>query len=139
MRHRQRHVVLDNEAVRALLASAPADHARAEIIEALAAANGSRLVPTAVRGEAGWRRRDDLAAKANRLVPHDHMLDRDGADRVVELRRAVPSASVADASVAVAAEALASEDAVVEVLTSDVPDLSALAEHVVGTVIVTRV
>lgn len=35
------------------------------------AANGRVVVPTAVRVEAGWRRRDHGAANANRLVGND--------------------------------------------------------------------
>jgi hypothetical protein len=47
------------------------------------------------------------------------------------LRRLVPVASVVDTTVAVAAEHLAAAIPcdVVEVLTSDVPDMSALATH----------
>lgn len=139
MRRPPRHLVLDNEAVRALLADVPRHRARARVIEALAAADGSRAVPTAVRGEAGWRRRDARAANVNRLVPDDHALDRDAADRIVELRRAVPSASVVDAAVAVAAEELARDGAVVEIITSDLPDLGALAAQVHGAVLVASV
>lgn len=127
-----RHLVLDDEAVRALLSTRARDRTRAAVIEAIAAANGRRVVPTAVRGEAGWRRSDPRAANANRLVPSDDALDRRGADRVVQLRAAVPAASVVDASVAVAAERISASDDVVEVLTSDVDDLSALAAHTRG-------
>lgn len=137
-RRPRRHVVLDNEAARALLSAAPSDRIRAAVVEALAAADGRRLVPTAVRGEAGWRRRDPRAAEANRLVPDDDPLDRDAADRVVRLRRDVGSASVVDAAVAVTAERVAGAVSVVEILTSDVPDLTALAEHVTGQVTVVR-
>ena len=44
--------------------------------------------------------------------------------------RLVPSASVVDATVVVAAEALGKAGGIVEILTSDVPDLQALASHV---------
>lgn len=117
----------------ALLRDDDGDRARAEVFLAIAAANGRRVVPTAVRCEAGWRRADQVAANANRLLSEDDDLDRSAADRVVALRRAVPSASTADAAVAVAAERLA-DGAVVEVLTSDRPDLERLAGHVQGRV-----
>lgn len=134
-----RHLVLDNEAAQALLSPARRHPARAAVIEAVAAANGRRLVPTAVRAEAGWRRRDARAADANRLIPDDHVLARDTADRLVELRRAVTSASIIDAAVAVAAEDLGSGDTVVEILTSDLPDLRALTGDVEGRVEVTGI
>lgn len=124
-----RHLVLDNEAVRALLSTRSSDRKRAVVVEAIAAANGRRVVPTAVRGEAGWRRTDPKSANANRLVAVDDELDRVGADRVVQLRSAVPAASVVDASVALAAERVGAGDDVVEVLTSDAVDLQALAAH----------
>ncbi|PZS23568.1 MAG: hypothetical protein DLM60_02175 [Pseudonocardiales bacterium] len=96
------------------------------------AANGRVVVPTAVRVEAGWRRREAAEAEANRLVSSDVPLDSAGADRAVQLRRLVPTASVVDATVAVAAERVAADYSctLVEVLTSDATDISALAAHV---------
>lgn len=128
-----RHLVLDSAGVSALLRDDDSDRARAEVFLAISAANGRRIVPTAVRCEADWRRADPVAANANRLVPEDDDLDRCGSDRVVGLRRAVSGAWVVDAAVAVAAERLA-DGAVVEVLTSDRPDLERLAGHVQGRV-----
>lgn len=60
-------------------------------------------------------------------------------DRAAQLRRLVPTASVVDATVAVTAEHIASpaSEAVVEVLTSDVGDLRALAAHVEARVDIT--
>lgn len=66
---------------------------------------------------------------ANRHVPGEDVLDRVGADRAVEFRRAVPSASVVDTAVLLAAERAADAGGVVKVLTSDVGDLRALAGH----------
>ena len=123
-----RHLVLDNEAASALLSDAPHDAKRREVIAAVMAANGRCAVPTAVRCEAWWRRIDPAAANANRLVPIDDPLDRAGADRDVELCRAVPSASLVDAAVAVAAERLPPAD-VVEVLTSDPGEVRQLATY----------
>lgn len=127
-----RHLVLDNEAAQALSSTRAHDRRRASVVAAIVAANGRVAVPTAVRVEAGWRRRDPAAAVANRLVGHDVPLDRPDADRAVQLRRLVPTASVVDTTVAVAAERVAAEApcTVVEVLTSDFPDISALAAHV---------
>jgi hypothetical protein len=127
-----RHLVLDNEAAQVLCSLRARDRRRASVVAAIVAANGRVAVPTAVRVEAGWRRRDPAAAGANRLVGTDLPLNRTDADRAVQLRRLVPTASVVDAAVAVAAEALAAEApcAAVDVLTSDVADISALAAHV---------
>lgn len=126
-----RHLVLDNEAAQALSSARAHDRQRAVVVEAIVAANGRVAVPTAVRVEAGWRRRDPGAADANRLVGTDIPLDRADADRAVQLRRLVPAASVVDTTVAVAAEHFADEapGTVVEVLTSDVTDITALAAH----------
>jgi hypothetical protein len=127
-----RHLVLDNEAAQALSSTRAGDKQRAAVVEAIVAANGRVVVPTTVRVEAGWRRRDHGAVNANRLVGDDVPLDRVDADRAVQLRRLVPAASVVDATVAVATERVAADvaSAVVEVLTSDVADISALAAHV---------
>ncbi len=127
-----RHLVLDNEAAQALSSSRTHDRRRASVVAAIMAANGRVVVPTAVRVEAGWRRRDPAAAGSNRLVSNDVPLDSADADRAVQLRRLVPTASVVGATVAIAAERVAADVpcAVVEVLTSDVADISALAAHV---------
>ena len=55
MAHRRpvgRHLVLDNQAASALLRGPEAE--RRQVIEALAAADGGSVVPSAVRVEAGW-------------------------------------------------------------------------------------
>lgn len=82
-----RHLVLDNEAAQALTSTQPHDRRRASVIAAIMAANGTVGVPTAVRVEAGWRRRDPAAAGANRLVSNDVPLNGVDADRAVQLRR----------------------------------------------------
>jgi hypothetical protein len=126
-----RHLVLDNEAAQALASSRAHDRRRASVVTAIMAANGKVVVPTAVRMQAGWRRRDPASAGANQLVSHDVPLDGVDADRAVQLRRLAPSSSVVDATVVVAAERVATDTpcTVVEVLTSDVPDIEALATH----------
>lgn len=134
-----RHLVLDNGAAQALVSSRAHDRRRASVMTALMAANGTVVVPAAVRVEAGWRRRDPAVAGANRLVSTDVPLSGVDADRAVQLRRLVPSASVVDATVVVAAERLAADVpcALVEVLTFNVPDISALAAHVEASIAVT--
>lgn len=133
MAHRRpvgRHLVLDNQAASALLRGPQAE--RRQVIEALAAADGGSVVPSAVRVEAGWDRRSGPAASANRLVPDDATLDRHGADRAVELRASVAAASVVDTCVAVAAERAAARGGPVEILTSDPGDMAALAAQLEG-------
>ncbi len=125
-----RHLVLDNQAVSALLRGPAVE--RRQVIEALAAADGGSVVPSAVRVEAGWDRRAGLAASANRLVSDDDVLDGRGADRAAELRASVAGASVVDACVAVAAERAAAQGGPVEILTSDPLDMAALAAHLEG-------
>jgi hypothetical protein len=75
------------------------------------------------------RRHDDETELAIGHVPYDDVLDRAGADRAVQLRAAVPRASLVDAAVAIAAERLGRDGNVVEVLTSDSNDMRALAQH----------
>jgi hypothetical protein len=129
--HVFRNLVLDNAAVSALLSRKKHDPMRAFVVEAIAAANGRRLVPTTVRGEAGWDRTRRQAADANRLLGSetDSPLDAITANRVVQLRAAVPTASVVDGAVAAAAEIAGATGGVVEILTSDRKDFRALAGH----------
>ena len=133
-----RHLVLDTEAANALLASTVVNPRRATVIVAITAANGQRVVPTAVRGESGWDRTDPGAADANRLIRADDVLDRVGADRVAQLRAVVPDASVVDAAVAVAAERAGESGGVVEILTSDVADLRDLSANIQARVDIVR-
>lgn len=136
-----RHLVLDNAAVSALLSRKKQDPRRAVVVEAIAAANGRRLVPTATRGEAGWDRTRPPAADANRLLgaETDSVLDGAAANRIVQLRAAVPRASVVDAAVAVAAEVAGGSGGVVEILTSDRKDFRGLADRLTVTVDITYV
>lgn len=131
-----RNLVLDNEGVSALLGRSGSAK-RAMVIEAVMAANGRVLVSSAVRVEARWSRRDPAAAPANQLVPDEDPLDRAGADRASELRQVVEAASVVDAAVAVAVERSPAAD-IVEVLTSDTADLTALAAQLDRPVVVRR-
>jgi hypothetical protein len=128
-----RHLVVDNEAVSALLATTLQHAKRAQVLEAVMAANGRTVVPTAVRCEALWDRTQQASAAANLHVRDDDPLDPASANRNVQLREAVPAASLVDASVIVSAERLPGGD-VVEVLTSDPGDLAALAGHADATI-----
>jgi hypothetical protein len=129
---RARSIVLDNEAVQALLAPDHRKHRRvlaaveAVTVRALRHAGSVRLVvPTAVRVEAGWDRRAPGAAAINRMRVDDAPLDRPAADRAAGVRHAL-SVSVADAHLAAV---LASTAAPVAVLTSDVADIRRIADH----------
>ena len=127
-----RTVVLDNEAVQALVDPSHRRHRRVlAVVEAVAARNLRRagtvrlVVPTSVRVEAGWDRRTPGAAAINRLRTDDHTLDAGAADRAAGVRSAL-TVSVADAHLAAA---IATTDGPHAVLTSDVQDLRAVADH----------
>lgn len=136
-------VVLDNEAVQALIDGAHPKHrwTVAFLDEAARRTLQRRhptavVVPAAVRVEAGWDRTRATSAGANRRIrARDVPLDRQAADRAARLRR-LAGVSVVDATVGQAAEAAASP---VVVLTSDVADMRRLAALVDGEVRVVRV
>ena len=125
-----RSVVIDNEAVQALLDVGHAKHAR--LIAILTEINRrSRrrptgidvVVPTAVRVEAGWDRTAATTANANRIArARDHALDAVAADRATQLRSAT-GVPVVDACVGQTIEALPGP---VAVITSDIDDMTAL-------------
>lgn len=150
-RSRRRHVtplphrrlVLDATAAGALVSTEPHDARRAAVLLAIAAADAGVAVPTSVRVEVGWDRRDPAWSNANRLVGEDDVLDTATADTAAasmtaqrrlhpvdtDQRRASRSPSVVDGHVAVAAHRRAAaaartaggeEPGVVEVLTADV-------------------
>lgn len=127
-----RTVVLDNEAVQALVDVGHPKHRRAlAVIEAAASRNERRagtvrlVVLTSVRVEAGWVRRAARSAAINRLRVDDHVLDAATADRAATIR-AVLSISVVDAHLAAALDGTPGPHAVV---TSDVGDVAAIARH----------
>ncbi|MCA1676225.1 MAG: hypothetical protein LC799_29975 [Actinobacteria bacterium] len=129
---RARGVVLDNEAVQALLDPDHRKHRRVlaavEAVTARAlrrAGSTGLVVPTAVRVEAGWDRRAPGAAAINRMRVHDAPLDRPAADRAAGVRHAL-GVSVADAHLAAV---IVSAAGPVAVLTSDVVDLRRIAGH----------
>jgi predicted nucleic acid-binding protein len=127
-------VLLDNEAVQSLRDTRHPKHRRAlSILAALlepagGRASGSRsrvipLVPTVVRVEAGWDRRDARSAVVNALRIRDVPLDTALADSAATIatRAAV---SPADAHIAAVAQAT---DGPCVVVTSDVGDVQRLA------------
>lgn len=83
------------------------------------------LVPTAVRVETGWDRRDPGSAAINHVRADDIPLDRATADRAAALRRAL-TISVADAHLGVAVEQATRP---VAVLTSNVGDVRRITAH----------
>ncbi len=134
-----RTVVLDNEAVQALLDPRHRKHRRAvAIMEAAAARNRRRaasvllVVPTAVRVEAGWNRRARGAAAINRLRVADATLDSHAADRAALIRSQL-GVSVADAHLATLIAATTGPHAVV---TSDAPDIRRMTDHLASQTVV---
>lgn len=126
-----RMVVLDIEAVQALLDPGHRRHRRAvAVVQAGVGRNLRRrrsvrlAVPTAVRVEAGWDRRDRGAAAINRLGADDIALDGPAADHAAAIRTAL-NVSVADAHVGAALSA----PEPVAVVTSDVDDIRRIAAH----------
>jgi hypothetical protein len=136
-----RTVVLDNEAVEAL---ADVHHPKHRAVLAVLEVTNQRrsrserlrvVVPVAVRVEAGWDRTDPAAAYVNRISRAvDVGLAPAGANRCVRLRRLVTQASVVDVTVAQAAEAAALQPATI--VTSDAGDITRLAGHLDGPVVV---
>jgi hypothetical protein len=131
-------MILDNEAVHALLD--PTHRKHHTVLAHLEVRNqrqrGRRenirvLVPVAVRVEAGWDRTAATAADINRIsAAVDVELRRGGADRAVQLRQTA-EVSVVDATVGQAAES-ATHPAVI--LTSDIDDMTRLADTLEGDV-----
>ncbi len=121
-----RTVVLDNEAVQALV---DADHPKHRAVIAHLAGVVTRrrrgpavdvVVPTAVRVEAGWDRSERSAAPANRLRVRDEDLGTQSANLAARIRIA-SGVSVADAHAGALMRSLTSDDIVV--LTSDPEDM----------------
>ncbi len=124
-------VVLDNEAVQALLDPQHPKHRRAlAVVEAAhlrsrGTGSVSLVVPTGVRAEAGWDRRGPHAAIVNRLRVRDHALDGVAADKAAAVRAEL-AVSVPDAHLGVVLADLSRPHAVI---TGDVGDVRRLAEH----------
>ena len=132
MRATTRTVILDNEAVQALVDVAHAKHRRVlAAVEATAARNLRRVgtvdlvVPTAVRVEAGWDRRAGQSVAINRLRATDSSLDRHAADRAADIVTAL-GVSVADAHLG---STLATTPGPHSVVTSDEADVHRISGH----------
>ncbi|MGH9277124.1 MAG: hypothetical protein ACRD12_03305 [Acidimicrobiales bacterium] len=121
-----RTIVLDNEAVRALI---DAGHRKHRVVIAHVAGVAVRrrkgqavtiVVPTAVRVEAGWDRSDPRRAVANQIRVRDAALDTRVANEGAEIAL-LTGVSVADAHVGAVVQGLATGDVVF--LTSDPKDM----------------
>ena len=128
-----RTVVLDNEAVQALVDVAHRKHRRVlAAVEVTAARNLRRagsvrlVVPAAVRVEAGWDRSAGRSAAVNRLRVDDSPLDGRAADAAAEVVSAL-GVSVADAHLA---SVLLTAPAPHAVLTSDKADVRRIAARI---------
>jgi predicted nucleic acid-binding protein len=136
----ERPLLLDHEAVQALLDTGHRRHRRVALLVEATAASGRRrgrpapVVPTAVRVEAAWDRRHPRAASINRFAVGDAPLDGEMADRaarlVTELR-----VSVADAHLGATLAAVGE----CTVVTSDVDDVRRMADHLDVPVRIVRV
>jgi hypothetical protein len=127
----KRTVVLDNEAVQALMAAAHPKHRRALAFVQVAAARKNKAVaievevPTAVRVEAGWDRTAPGAAFINLLRIRDAALDTGSADVAAALA-STHGVSVADAHLGAVVHARQGLGPVT-VLSSDPGDMRAVA------------
>ncbi|MGQ0631760.1 MAG: hypothetical protein ACT4P1_12005 [Sporichthyaceae bacterium] len=125
-------VLLDNEAVGALIGSWHPKHRQAvAAVEAAVFRNSHRpagaaiCVPTAVRVEAGWDRSDRRAAPLNRLKVTDIELTTALTNHAARLRDAL-GLSVADAHLGAALRATQGPHTII---TSDIEDMTRLAAH----------
>lgn len=139
---RPRTVVLDNEAVQALLDPKHRKHRRVlSSVESVASRNLTRagsvalIVPATVRVEAGWDRRKARAAAINRVRAKDWPLDSEAADVAADVR-VNTGVSVPDAHIAATIAATPGPHAV---LTSDVDDLRTLRTYLGASVNIVRV
>ena len=134
-----RIVILDNEAVQALLSLGHSKHARVvarfdEITARTMRAGRTRherkpttvVVPTSVRVEAGWDRTSPSASLANGLGIADVLLDGDDANVAAALRQQLGTGvSIADAHVGATIARYGGRH--ITVFTSDPRDIRAVA------------
>lgn len=126
-----RLVILDNEAVQALMAVEHPKHRRALALVQVGAARKNKAValevavPTAVRAEAGWDRTSPEAAFVNLLRVRDFPLDTESADVAAALVSAL-GVSVADAHIGAVIRARHGS-AAITVLSSDPGDMRTVA------------
>lgn len=134
-----RLVLLDNEAVRALSSARHPKHRKVishlQVITTRRKRSRSTTVgvPTSVRVEAGWDRRNQAWALANRLGITDMALDQTVADVAAEIRNGLGThISVADAHLGAVAQGVDSE---VTVITNDPEDITAAAGSARATIV----
>ena len=122
-----RLVILDNEAIQALMSADHPKHRRALAHVQVVGARKKKavalelMVPTAVRTEAGWNRRAPHAAFINLLGIRDAPLDTATADEAASIVSA-HGVSVADAHIGALVRSRR-QPAVIAVLTSDPDDI----------------
>ncbi len=122
-------LVLDNEAVQALIDASHPKHALVTSHLAAIVTEGKRgrpagvVVPTSVRVEAGWDRTNPASAAINRFRVADHPLDSRAANEATVIRTQA-RVSVVDAHVGVAVRHLGERAGNhITVLTSDPDDM----------------
>lgn len=128
----QRTVVLDNEAVQALINQNHRKHRFVLSTVEIATRRNKRrtglvrlVVPTTVRVESAWNRNAAMAVSINRLQVEDVELTGRAADQAAAVRSAL-DVSVTDAHLAAVLGGTAGPHAVV---TSDRKDLARIAAH----------
>jgi predicted nucleic acid-binding protein len=129
---KDRTVVLDNEAIQALMDPHHRKHRQiVTYVEAASARNVRRagwmrlIVPTTVRVEAAWDRRAPSAARINKMNIADAALDRQTADRAAKICSAL-GLSATDAHLAAV---LGNAEGPHSVVTSDKKDVRRIAAH----------
>jgi hypothetical protein len=135
-----RVIILDNEAVQALMDPAHANHARVLSHAQVVATRKRKAVsiwmvaPTTVRVEAGWDRTAPSAAFVNGLAIADEALDGTGANSAASIRSDLGEGiSVPDAHMGAVIDRYAAQD--ITVITSDPDDMRAVAGTTAVTVI----
>jgi len=125
-------IVLDNEAIQALMDPGHRKHRQVvTYVESASARNMRRagwmrlIVPTTVRAEAAWDRRAPSAARINGMKIADAVLDKGAADRAAKVCETL-GVSVADAHIAAV---LTDTEGPHSVVTSDRKDLRRIATH----------
>lgn len=126
-----RAVVLDDEAVQALRDEEHRKHRQVVahlggiVARRRRGREVSAVVPTCVRVEAGWDRRQPAAAAIDRFRVADHRLDASVANVAAGITASLTGVSVADAHLGAAVRSLAHDDVVV--LTSDAGGIARVA------------
>jgi predicted nucleic acid-binding protein len=121
-------IILDNEAVQALLSPRHPKHSRvAAYLDSQSQRarrrkdKARRWVPTTVRAEAGWDRTDPSAVEANRFHIEDRPLT---ADRANTAARIVALHGVSPADAHIGATVASADQQGIVVLTSDPGDIA---------------